>query len=209
LASRDDVYLIGLTGNIGVGKSTVDAMLAAKGAAVLDADRVVHDLQRNGEPVWRGIVDRFGAAILRQDGELDRAKLGQLVFADPSALADLEAIVHPAVHEEEFRRIREAPSGSVLVLDAVKLIESGMAANCHTLWVVTAPSEQQVARLKAQRGMTEEAAWQRIQAQPPQPEKVAKADVVIDNSRDLAQTEAQVHEAWQRTVVPWQRQAER
>src|SRR5579872_2409716 len=95
--SRPDVYLIGITGNIAVGKSTVDALLAGKGALVLDADQVVRDLQRRGQPAWQAIVDHFGARVVAEDGELDRAALGQIVFGDAGQLRQLELLIHPAV----------------------------------------------------------------------------------------------------------------
>ncbi len=200
---RPDVYLIGITGNIATGKSTIDGMLAAKGAHVLDADRVVHELQRKGLPTWQRIVERFGREILGADGELDRAKLGQMVFADADALRDLELIVHPAVRDEERRRILEAPAGTVLVVDAIKLFESGMADSCDTVWAITAPAEQQLERLRRQRSMADEVAWQRIRAQPPQEEKTAMADVIIDNGGSLEAAQRQVDDAWDRTAGGW------
>ncbi|HLG69348.1 MAG TPA: dephospho-CoA kinase [Chloroflexota bacterium] len=201
---RPDIYLIGITGNIATGKSTIDAMLAAKGAEVLDADRVVHELERKGQPAWQRIVERFGEGILTAQGELDRAKLGQVVFSDPVALQDLELIVHPAVRDEERRRILEAAPGTVMVVDAIKLFESGMADACNSVWAVTAPADQQFARLQRQRGMATEVAWQRIRAQPPQSEKAALASVVIDNGGSLEDTEQQVDAAWARTAGAWQ-----
>jgi dephospho-CoA kinase len=201
--TRADLYLIGITGNIATGKSTVDAMLAAKGADVVDADGLVHQLQRQGEPVWQRIVKRFGREILGPDGELDRAKLGQLVFGDALALRDLELIVHPAVRAETKRRMATAPAGSVLVLDAIKLYESGMAGACNTVWAVTAPAEQRFARLQTQRAMATEVAWQRIRAQPAQEDKASRAGVVIDNGGRLEDTQRQVDEAWDATAGAW------
>jgi len=203
--TRPDVYLIGITGNIATGKSTIDAMLAAKGAQILDADAVTRDLQRKGEPVWQRIVDRFGREVLAPDGELDRAKLGQLVFSDPAALRDLELIVHPAVRDEEKRWLAAAPPGSLLAVDAIKLFESGMAESCNSVWVVIALPEQQMERLKAQRAMAEDMAWQRIKGQPPQEEKAQRADVVIRNNGSLEETQRQVDAAWQKTAGAWLR----
>lgn len=200
---RADIYLIGITGNIATGKSTVDAMLGAKGAEVLDADQVVHELERKGEPTWQRIVERFGREILAPDGELDRARLGQLVFGDPVALRDLELIVHPAVRDEERRRILEVNPGTVLVVDAIKLFESGMADSCNSVWAVTAPPEQQLQRLQRQRAMATESAWQRIRAQPSQDEKAARADMVIDNGGSLENTQSQVERAWLETAGAW------
>jgi dephospho-CoA kinase len=197
------VYLIGITGNIATGKSTVDAMLAAKGAQVLDADQVVRDLQRQGQPVWQSIIEHFGRDVLAPDGELDRAKLGQLVFGDADALSQLELLVHPAVRDEERRRILDAPSGTVLAVDAIKLYESGMADTCNTVWAVTAPEEQQLERLQRQRSMPAELALQRIRAQPPQEEKAALAAIVIRNAGTLEDTQRQVDEAWNNTAGVW------
>jgi dephospho-CoA kinase len=197
------VYVIGITGNIAVGKSTVDGMLAAKGAQILDADRTVHELERKGQPAWQQIVDRFGPDVLSADGELDRPKLGQLVFGNPDALRDLELIIHPAVRQEVKRRILAAGRDSVLVLDAIKLIESGMVTACHSVWAIVASAEQQLERLRRQRGMSEELAWQRIRAQPPQDEKTALADLVLDNRGALESTQRQVDDAWQKTAGAW------
>lgn len=203
---RHDIYAIGITGNIATGKSVVDAMLAAKGAEVMDADQVTRDLQQPGQPVLRAIVERFGSELLTPDGELDRPKLGQIVFSDANALQELEVLVHPAVREEERRRLAAAKPGSVLVIDAIKLIESGMADSCDSVWAVTAAKEQQLERLRSQRGMPSAIAEQRICAQPPQEEKVRRADVVIRNDGPLAATQGQVDEAWEITAGAWLRQ---
>jgi len=178
-------------------------MIAAKGASVLDADVVVHELERRGQPVWQAIVDHFGPGLLLPSGELDRAALGRLVFSDSQALADLEKLVHPAVRQEMRRRIAEEPAGRILCVDAIKLIESGMAAACDSVWVVTASAEERARRLQRDRGLNEDVAWQRIQAQTPQEEKLPLAAVVIDNNGLLAATQSQVNEAWERTVAPW------
>ncbi|MHB8621095.1 MAG: dephospho-CoA kinase [Chloroflexota bacterium] len=197
------MYLIGITGNIATGKSTVDDMLAQKGALVLDADALVHDIQRKGEPTWQGIVDRFGRGILRSDEELDRGRLGALVFSDGQALRDLEGLVHPEVERRAREWIQAAPSGAVLIIDAIKLIESGMAASGHSLWVVVCRPEQQFWRLTHLRGLTPELARRRIDAQPPQAEKVSQASVVIDNRGSLEHTQAQVDAAWAGTAGAW------
>lgn len=202
---RDDVYAIGITGNIATGKSVVDAMLAAHGALVMDADQVTRDLQRPGQPVLKAIVERFGPDVLTPAGELDRARLAQIVFSDPKALQDLELLVHPAVRQEERRRLAAARPGSVLVLDAIKLIESGMAGSCDSVWAVTAPFDEQLDRLQRQRGMPAELAEQRIRAQPPQEEKIRRADIVIRNDGSLDATQRQVDEAWERTADVWLR----
>jgi dephospho-CoA kinase len=191
------LYLIGLTGNIATGKSTVGGMLAKLGARVIDADAIAHEVTAKGQPAWFSIVAEFGEGILRPDGEIDRLRLGALVFADPAALRRLEAIVHPAVLERIAELLAQAAE-PVVVLDAIKLIESGVADLCDAVWVVTCSPEQQLARLRRTRGMSEAEARQRMAAQPPQAEKIARADVVIDNNGSLAATRRQVAQAWAR-----------
>jgi dephospho-CoA kinase len=206
------LHIIGLTGNIATGKSVVAAMLAELGAEVIDADRLAHEVMSSGTEVWQRVVDEFGSGFLQPDGELNRTKLGARVFADPDALARLEAIVHPAVIAKSERLLQElargggsSPTGlvgcQVAVLEAIKLIESGMNQRCDELWVVTCPREQQVQRLLETRGWSTEEAELRIDAQPAQEEKIALADVVVDNSGSLEQTRAQVLREWQRLVA--------
>ena len=188
-------YLIGLTGNIACGKSTVLAQLAGYGAEVIDADRVVHELQRPGQPVWAAIREAFGTGVLAPDGALDRRALGAIVFADPAALARLESLTHPAVREWIEARVA-ASRAPVVVIDAIKLLESGLADGCDEVWVVTCPPEQQLARLMARNGFAEEEARRRIAAQPPQAQKVARADLVIANDGTLEELRARVAAAW-------------
>jgi dephospho-CoA kinase len=189
-------YLIGLTGNIATGKSTVAKMLEELGATVIDADALVHDLQRKGTPVYDDIVAAFGPGILDRAGEIDRKALGSIVFADPEKLRTLESVVHPAVSIESMRRIAEAPT-PIVVYEAIKLIEAGRAEMCDALWVVTARSDVQLQRLMRDRHMSEAEARQRIEAQPPQSEKIKRATVVIDNSGSLKETRRQVITAFQ------------
>ena len=188
-------YLIGLTGNIATGKSVVARMLADLGAEVIDADALVHDLQRKGTPTYDAIVAEFGPDTLRTDGEIDRRALGAIVFADPTRLHALEAILHPAVLLESQRRISEAET-DVIVYEAIKLIEAGRHTLCDAVWVVTAPRDAQLARLMQNRGMSEAEARQRIGAQPPPEEKLKYATVVIDNGGSLEATRAQVEQAY-------------
>ncbi len=194
-AQRSFPLLIGLTGNIATGKSTVARMLAELGATVIDADRVAHEVMRVGTPVYTAVVTAFGPWIVGMEGEIDRARLGTLVFSDSEALARLERIVHPAVMEEVARRIAAAPT-PVVVVEAIKLIEAGMAEGCASVWVTTCPPEEQVRRLMADRGLSREEAELRVRAQPPQEEKIARADVVIYTGGTLDQTRAQVEAAW-------------
>jgi len=194
-------YVIGLTGNIATGKSTVSRMLADLGAQVVDADAVAHAVMRRGRPAWQDVVLAFGEEVLGPDGEIDRGKLGAIVFRDPAALQRLEGIVHPAV-VEEVRALSRRSAAPVLVREAIKLIESGAADDCDAVWVVTSPRETQVERLMRTRGLSRAEAELRIDAQPPQEEKVARADVVIDNGGSLEETRQQVERAWRETVAP-------
>ncbi|NLG28110.1 MAG: dephospho-CoA kinase [Chloroflexi bacterium] len=188
-------YVIGLTGNIATGKSTIARMLQQLGAQVLDADQLSRWVQRAGTDVHRSVVQRFGPAIVGADGEIDRAALGSIVFADPRALADLEALVHPAVIAETERWLA-AVSAPVAVIEAIKLLEAGMGARCDAIWVVTSPSDLQEQRLRTTRGLDQAQARARIAAQPPQADKVRLADTVIDNSGTLEDAWRQVLHAW-------------
>jgi dephospho-CoA kinase len=196
--TRKARILIGLTGNIATGKSEVTQMLAELGAAVIDADKVAHDVMRPGGPAYDPVVKAFGPEILADDGTVDRAKLGAIVFRDAAALRRLEAAVHPATTAEVARRIAEAPQ-AVVVVEAIKLIEAGMHRYYDALWVVTAPRSIQIARLVATRGLTEQEAALRVDAQSPQEEKAALADLVIVNDGDLAALWGQVKTAWAQT----------
>lgn len=193
-------YVIGLTGNIGTGKSTVLAYLAELGARVIDADKIAHEVMLPGGPAYEAVLAAFGPGILADDGHIDRARLGAIVFADPQALARLESIVHPAV----FARTQElvaAAKEPIVVIEAIKLLESGMArCMCDAVWVVTARPAVALARLIAQRGMDEAEALRRLDNQTPEAEKVTHADVVIDNSGSLEETRRQVKAAWQQVM---------
>ena len=192
---RTSTYLLGLTGNIATGKSTVASMLASLGACVIDADRVAHHVMRAGTPANRAIVDHFGRCVQAPDGEIDRGRLGAIVFSDPAALKDLEQIVHPAVVRETLNLLATC-SGQVRVIEAIKLLEAHMHDHCDGIWVVTSPRELQIARLTRTRGLALSSAEQRIQAQPPAKDKLPFADVVIDNSGSLEETWRQVLAAW-------------
>jgi len=189
--------VVGLTGNIATGKSTVGRMLAGRGATVIDADRVTHEVMQPGTAVHTAIVRVFGPQMVGPEGEIEREKLAARVFADPQALARLERIVHPAVIEEVVRRIAAA-SGPVVVVEAIKLIESGMAEGCDRIWVTTCSRQEQIRRVMADRGMSREEAQLRVDAQPPQEEKIGRADVVIDTGGSMSDTRDQVHAAWKR-----------
>ena len=203
LSPQSSALVIGLTGNIACGKSTVLRRLAARGAGVIDADAVTRDLQRRGQPGFDATVALFGPEVIGPDGELDRRAIGNRVFADPPALARLEAAIHPLVRTEIARQLATLPT-PVIVIDAIKLLESPLVHYCREIWVVTCTPEQQVARLTTSRGLSEAEARLRVQAQPPQEEKVARATVVIDNSGTIAATLRQVDAAWEQLVTRYE-----
>jgi len=191
--------IIGLTGNIGTGKSVVRKMLEHLGAYGVDADTLSHRAMARGAPAYAAIVQLFGQFILSSNGEIDRARLGKIVFGDPEALVALERIVHPLVDQAVDLLVRRAPQ-PVVVIEAIKLIESGLAKKCDSLWVVYSPMEIQLARLMQNRKLTEADARQRITSQPPQEKKVSQAQVVIRNVGTFQETWQQVVSAWQKTV---------
>jgi dephospho-CoA kinase len=191
------VLVVGLTGGIGSGKSTVSALLAAKGAVIVDADDVVREQQRPGTAVFDAMVERFGPGIVAADGTLDRAAVADIVFADPQALEDLNNIVHPAVGAEIARRM-EALSGTdaVVVLDVPLLVEASRGYPLAGLIVVDVDPDIAVERLVMQRGMTEEDARSRMSRQASREERRARADVVIDNRGTPSDLAHQVDAVW-------------
>jgi dephospho-CoA kinase len=198
------IYLIGLTGNIACGKSAVVEMLRKHGAFVIDADKVVHKLMEPGGTIYAPVVEHFGRDILAETDEaqppIDRRKLGAIVFADPLQLRRLEEISHPRVRIETLRLIASAEA-KVIVIDAIKLLENGLDKAADAVWVVICPPEIQLQRLMGRNSFSREEAELRIAAQPPQAEKVARANVVIDNGGTLAETERQVDDHWQKIPV--------
>lgn len=195
--------IIGVTGSIASGKSTVTRALRALGAAVVDADAIVHELQRPGAPVTLAIGREFGPGVIRPDGSLDRAALGQIVFGDPARRKALEGIVHPAVREriwQEVERCR-AEGRPAVVLDIPLLFESGWDRLVDEVWVVYVDRETQKARLMARDGLSPEEAERRITAQMDLETKRARAHRVIDNRGSEAQTRLQVAEAWKAVTM--------
>ncbi len=188
-------YVIGLTGNIGSGKSTVLRMLEQLGAKAIDADVLVHGVMRKGTPVWQDIVDNFGHDILTDQGEIDRKKLGSLVFNDHEALRRLEKIVHPAA-DERFREIIQHSEGPVIAVEAVKIVQSGIYPELDALWLVTCPAEERLQRLLKTRDVNEEDVKRRLRAQMPPETQAGLADVVIDNGGTLQETWEQVKREW-------------
>lgn len=192
-------YVIGLTGNIGTGKSVVRRMLEHLGALGIDADSFAHRASAKGAPGYQKVVQAFGSWVVGPDGEIDRGRLGRLVFSDPQALAQLEAIIHPLVLQAVDWMVSRS-SKKVIVIEAIKLLEANMHKSCDSVWIVTAPMEVQVARLVQKRKMSEVDARQRIQAQPSQQAKIAAANVVIPNAGSFENTWKLVSAAWQKNV---------
>ncbi len=188
-------YLIGLIGNLGSGKSTVRKMLEQLGARGIDADALAHVVMQRGTPTWRAIVDAFGASVLAYDGRVDRRALGARVFADARALKTLEAIVHPAVGTLTRDLLRETTQ-SVVVLEAIKLVEAGMNQWCDALWAVTCPADAQIERVARTRSVNADDVRARLAAQGTLDEQLRLADVVIDNGGALEATRAQVTRMW-------------
>jgi dephospho-CoA kinase len=190
------VKLVGLTGGIGAGKSSVSARLAAKGAVIVDADAIVRDVQAAGTEVFGAIVERFGPGVVGPDGELDRPALAAIVFGDPEALKELNALVHPAVGAEVVRRVAEQQgTDRVVVLDVPLLVESGRYRASGVI-VVDVPQDMAVARLARDRGMPEDDARARMTRQVSREERLAKADFVIDNRGTPEDLDEAVDRAW-------------
>jgi dephospho-CoA kinase len=188
--------VVGLTGGIGSGKSTVAAMLVDRGATLIDADAITRELQAPGQPVLAAIVARFGTAVVGPDGTLDRQALADVVFPDPVALADLNAIVHPAVGVEIARRLEEATAtGGIVVLDIPLLVESGRDDLAATI-VVDVDPEVAVERLVRHRGLDPDDARARQARQAGRDERLARADHVVANDGDLDALAAEVDRCW-------------
>lgn len=191
--------LVGLTGGIGSGKSTVSSLLAERGAVVIDADAIVRELQEPGRPVLAAMVERWGSTILFPDGTLDRKAMARIVFADADELKALEAIVHPALRREIERRIdTHRDTDDVVVLDMALIVEKDNPYGAAEIIVVDLPHDLAVHRLVGDRGFDEADARQRIDAQVSRDDRLAIADHVIDNSGDLDELERQVDALWGR-----------
>ncbi len=191
---------VGLTGGIGSGKSEVSKRLAAYGAALIDADVAARAVVEPGTPGLGEITAVFGPQVLLPDGRLNRERLGQIVFADDGALAKLNAIVHPLVHERTQQLEQQATAtlgpGGIIVHDVPLLAENGLQNGFDTVIVVDAPDDQRLQRLIETRGMTAEHARERMAAQAGRDQRLAIADIVVDNSGTLADLDQQVAEVW-------------
>jgi dephospho-CoA kinase len=191
--------LIGLTGGIGSGKSTVAAMLADRGAVVIDADRVAHEVYEPGTEGHQALVERFGAGIVGDEGHIDRKRLASLVFGDREALENLNAIIHPLVRKEIARRLLEISKEdpyAVVVVEAALMTETGWTGGAGTLWTVVADPEVVMRRLVSLRGMDPEEVRARLKVQAGNEERRRIASRVIENDGSLEDLEAEVDVAW-------------
>jgi dephospho-CoA kinase len=197
------MLVIGLTGNFGTGKTTVSQILAELGATVIDADKLGHELLQPNNQTYGEIVATFGKYILKHNGEIDRKKLGKLVFADTAALTRLNQITHPRIYEivrQKIEEYREA-GARVIALEAALLIEAGWMPLLDQVWVTTAPEATSSERLKKARGLSEEQVLARLRTQMPQNEKAKLADVVIDTDCPIDQLKVRITELWHRLLA--------
>ncbi|CAM4441678.1 MAG: dephospho-CoA kinase [Paenibacillus macerans] len=190
---------IGLTGGIATGKSTVSRMLVQRGAALIDADVIAREIMEPGHPVLAAVAKRFGQAVLHPDGTLDRKKLGEIVFADPERRKALESLTHPAIRAEMKQRLdalEAAAPRRLVVADIPLLYESGLERFYERIMVVYVPRDLQLARLMERDGLSRDEAERRLNAQMDIELKKERADILIDNSRGLDETERQIDEFW-------------
>jgi dephospho-CoA kinase len=200
--TTDRPLLIGLTGGIGSGKSTVADLLAEKGALIIDADLLAREVVEPGTDGLAAVVARFGRGVLRDDGSLDRPALGRIVFADPDARRDLEAIIHPAVRGRAAALIAAAEPGAVVVQVIPLLVETGQQGAFDLVVVVDVDAESQLARIRARDGLDADQATARLRAQSGRDQRLAAADVVIDNAGTFKRLAEQVDELWVQKVLP-------
>lgn len=192
----ENKYIIGLTGNIAVGKSVVRQMLQHLGAYTIDADGLSHQAMQPGAPAYKPVVDAFGQVILNPDKTINRATLGSMVFTNPALLTKLEELTHPIIQQAINTLVTRAKQ-KVVVIEAIKLLEGSLRDAVDTVWVVNASPKTQYVRLVGKRKMSEEAAKQRIQAQGDQKAKLAAANYVINNDGNVEETWKQVQAGWE------------
>lgn len=202
-SNRMMTRILGITGNIACGKSTIARAFAAHGAALVDADQLARDVVAPGSPVLQQLVERFGADILLKDGSLNRDRLGKIIFADRLAREDLNRITHPAIGRLAVERLQQLKTQSdvpLVVYEAPLLFEAGAEGRVDKVLVVSIDPQVQLERLMARDGLDQAAARQRIAAQMPQQEKLARADYVLDNSGPLQNTLQEVERLWEKAI---------
>jgi dephospho-CoA kinase len=190
------VLRVGLTGGIGAGKSEVSRRLAAQGAVIIDADAIAREVVEPGTEGLAEVVEAFGPEVLRADGSLDRPRLGDIVFADPAKRGRLNAIIHPKVAERMAELEQAAGAGAIVVHDVPLIAENGRADVYDLVVVVDAPPRSQIERLQRHRDMTRQQAEARMAAQASREQRLAIADIVLDNSGSLAELDRQVGDLW-------------
>ena len=201
IETPSEKYIIGLTGKIASGKSVVRKMLEHLGAYSIDADALSHRASAKGAPGYQPIIQAFGTWVLRPDGEIDRARLGRIAFGDPAAMSLLEGIIHPLVSQATGTMIRRATQ-RVVVIEAIKLLEGSLHAQCNSIWVVNVPREVQISRLVEKRGLTRAEALQRIDFQGGPEKMLAAANVIIQNDGNYEKTWKQVQAEWKKVALP-------
>lgn len=195
--------IIGLTGGIATGKSQVSSILSELGAMVIDADIVAREVVQKGLPAWQQLKDTFGEEYFLSNGELNRRKLGQLVFSHPDELAKLNSITHPAIKakiEERINDLKVQGYNGIVVVDAALLLEAGWETMVDQVWVVDAPMEKRIERLMNRDNLTRDQALSRINSQMSQQERIAKADKIIYNNSNIDSLKEQVLRIWHETL---------
>jgi len=197
------MMVIGLTGSIGTGKSEAARQLEALGASIISADQVGHEAYTPNTEAWEQVVAAFGDGILQEDGEIDRRKLGGIVFSDPGKLEQLNQIMHPRMARMVANKIEalRIEGVDVVVVEAALLFEAGWDSLVEEVWVTDSPEQMVIERLKNRNGLSEDEARKRISSQMDRSERLGKADFVIDNSGDVAGLESAVKELWDRRVA--------
>lgn len=192
--------VIGLTGGIGSGKSTVSKFLAHLGAVVIDADKVGHEVFKPGTKAWQEVVDAFGQGIISADGTIDRRKLGEIVFSNPGARAKLNQVMHPLIYEQVKSRIGEygRKGVAIIIVEAPLLLEVGWKSLVDEVWVTSASEATVIKRLKEQKGLPEAQSLARIRAQLTDEERIRQADVVIDTDCALDELKERVEALWRK-----------
>lgn len=200
--------VIGLTGGIASGKSTISMLLKNRGAVIIDADKIAREIMTPGKPVWHAVIEHFGREILLDGKNIDRKKLGRIVFSDQKLLEILNSITHPAIVQEIKERLDyyRHKNEKVVVVDAALLLEIGLDSLVDEVWVVVVDEKNQLKRLMdREKGMDLEEARNRIRAQMPLDEKIKMADKIIDNSGSIEETERQIDELWREIELSWQK----
>ena len=192
------MFVIGLTGGIGTGKTLVSNILEELGAAIVNADLLGHEVYKPDTEGWQEVVESFGDDVLTPDREVDRRKLGAIVFSDPEAMSRLNAITHPKIYRMVEERVKELDNQGtkVAVVEAALLIEAGWTPVANEIWVTTSSEDEVIERLKSRNNLDEDAIRARIRSQMPQDERVTYADVIIDNNESLEELGKQIQQLW-------------